>query len=117
MLIAVTPPGSDARYAGDDLTPEGSQRLEMKRPHAVTTLKGSQPLFSVSDRSGTPQRGTSEEYSGERDGALPSNSEGVDRRARSDRELCGAKGWHRHAQTTTATNTFNLRKSRDQLIV
>ena len=81
---AATPPlgGSNARETARrlGLTPEGSQPLE-KCPHATTTLKGSQPEFRVSDRSGTPQGcNQPEEYSGERDpealrgGTPPSNT-------------------------------------------
>jgi hypothetical protein len=36
--------GPKATSIGTGLTPEGSQPLE-ERPHAATTLKGSQPVF------------------------------------------------------------------------
>ena len=39
----------------NNMTPEGSQLVGQERPPAATTLKGSQPEFHVSDRSGTPQ--------------------------------------------------------------
>ena len=56
MLIAATPSGSNATIntATLRLTPKGSQPLEKERPHAMTTLKGSQPEFRVRDRSGKP---------------------------------------------------------------
>jgi hypothetical protein len=62
LLMALTPSGSNAssNSATRCMTPEGSQRLE-KRPHATTTLKGSQPELRggttkqrVRDRSGKP---------------------------------------------------------------
>lgn len=56
MLNAATPSGSNAaiRSVTLNLTPKGSQPLERERPHAMTTLKGSQPEFCVRDRSGKP---------------------------------------------------------------
>jgi len=36
------------------LTPEGSQPIEEERPHAATTLKGSQPELCVRDGSTQP---------------------------------------------------------------
>ena len=47
MLQAVTPSGSNAMSTGAGLTPEGSQLVEMKRPHATTTLKGSHRRTSL----------------------------------------------------------------------
>ena len=55
-LQAVTPSGSDTRAneAAAFMTPEGSQPVDQKRPHATTTPEGSQPEFRVRDSSGKP---------------------------------------------------------------
>lgn len=57
MLNAATPSGSNETSikATTGLTPGGSQLVDQERPHAATTLKGSQPVFRVSDPSVTPQ--------------------------------------------------------------
>lgn len=56
MLQAVTPSGSNARCETVRwyMSPKGSQLVERKRPHALTTPKGSQPVFRVRDSSGKP---------------------------------------------------------------
>lgn len=49
MLMAAIPSGSNARDTARrlGLTPEGSQPLDHERPHAATTLKGSQPELTL----------------------------------------------------------------------